>query len=80
VKFDTDKVTSVDWLTYPILDIADMPEAIDIVQINHPEIAPSGAVNRRSAMAAPSPTRFRCTGVRCVVSFSPERVKRPCRD
>ena len=43
VKFDNKNVTSVDWLTYPILDITEAPEQVDMVLINHPEIAPSGA-------------------------------------
>ena len=43
VKFDNKTVTSVDWRTYPILDITEAPEQVDIVLINHPEIAPSGA-------------------------------------
>jgi nicotinate dehydrogenase subunit B len=37
VTFDRAKVTSVDWLSYPILDITEAPEAVDIVLINHPE-------------------------------------------
>ena len=47
VKFDNKNVTSVDWLTYPILDITETPEKIDFVLINHPEIA---AVGRRRAV------------------------------
>ncbi|HUD89325.1 MAG TPA: molybdopterin cofactor-binding domain-containing protein, partial [Xanthobacteraceae bacterium] len=43
VKFDTKTVTSVDWRTYPILDVTEAPEQVDIVLINHPEIASSGA-------------------------------------
>src|SRR6185312_15509153 len=43
VTFDNKAVTSVDWLTYPILDITETPEQVDVVLINHPEIAPSGA-------------------------------------
>src|SRR5205807_2127703 len=43
VKFDANNVTSVDWMTYPILDIAEAPETIDVVLINHPEVLPSGA-------------------------------------
>jgi CO/xanthine dehydrogenase Mo-binding subunit len=34
VGFDRKRVTSVDWLTYPILDVAETPEAIDIVLID----------------------------------------------
>src|SRR5712675_373486 len=42
VRFDADRVTSVDWLSYPILDIADAPGAIEVVLINRPEVAPTG--------------------------------------
>jgi CO/xanthine dehydrogenase Mo-binding subunit len=34
VTFDTEKVTSVDWTTYPTLTHADTPETIDIVLVN----------------------------------------------
>ncbi|HKC33016.1 MAG TPA: molybdopterin cofactor-binding domain-containing protein, partial [Xanthobacteraceae bacterium] len=40
VKFDTKSVTTVDWLTYPILDITETPEQVDVVLINHPELPP----------------------------------------
>ncbi len=43
VKFDQKNVTSTDWLTYPILDITETPQTIDIVLINRPEVAPTGA-------------------------------------
>ena len=43
VKFDPKTVTSVDWLTYPILDITEMPETIDVVLINRPTVASTGA-------------------------------------
>jgi CO/xanthine dehydrogenase Mo-binding subunit len=55
VKFDQKNVTSVDWLTYPILDITEAPQSIDVVLINRPEIAPSGSgepSNARAAFAA----------------------------
>ena len=42
VKFDDKNVTSVDWMTYPILDITETPEKIDFVLINHPETAADG--------------------------------------
>src|SRR5262249_12010299 len=38
VKFDGKNVTSVDWMTYPILDITETPESIEVVLINHPEL------------------------------------------
>ena len=43
VTFDNKAVTSVDWLTYPILDITETPEAIDCVLINRPDAPPTGA-------------------------------------
>jgi CO/xanthine dehydrogenase Mo-binding subunit len=78
VTFDTKAVTSVDWLTYPILDITETPETIDVVLINHPEIAPSGAgePSTRPVAAAIANAIFDATGVRIRrVPFSPDRVK-----
>ncbi len=78
VKFDDKNVTSVDWMTYPILDITETPETIDIVLINHPEIAPSGAgePSIRPVAAAIANAIFDATGVRIRrVPFSPDRVK-----
>src|SRR5947208_9908607 len=43
VAFDRAKVTSTDWLSYPILDITEAPETVDIVLINRPELPPAGA-------------------------------------
>ncbi len=34
VQFDTEKVTSVDWVTHPSLTHADTPEKIDVVLVN----------------------------------------------
>jgi nicotinate dehydrogenase subunit B len=78
VTFDTSKVTSVDWLTYPILDIGDTPETIDCVLINRPEAAPTGAgePSIRPVAAAIANAIFDATGVRIRrVPFSPDRVK-----
>jgi nicotinate dehydrogenase subunit B len=78
VKFNTKNVTSVDWLSYPILDIAEAPEAIDVVLIDRPEIPPSGAGEpaTRPVAAAIANAVFDATGVRIRrVPFSPEIVK-----
>ncbi len=78
VKFDANNVTSVDWMTYPILDIAEAPETIDVVLINHPEVLPSGAgePSTRPVAAAIANAIFDATGVRMRrVPFSPDRVK-----
>jgi CO/xanthine dehydrogenase Mo-binding subunit len=78
VKFDNKTVTSIDWLTYPILDITEAPEAIDVVLLNHPEIEPTGAgePSSRPVAAAIANAVFDATGVRIRrVPFSPNNVK-----
>ncbi len=78
VQFDRDSVLSVDWGTYPILEIRDAPETIDVVLINHTDIAPSGAgePTMRSVPAAIANAFFDATGVRMRrVPLTPERVK-----
>jgi len=78
VKFDQYNVTSVDWLTYPILDFTEAPALIDVVLIDHPEIAPSGAgeASTRPVAAAIANAIFDATGVRIRrVPFSPGNVK-----
>jgi CO/xanthine dehydrogenase Mo-binding subunit len=76
--FDKQAVTSVDWITYPILDITETPETIDCVLINRPEAAPTGAgePSIRPVAAAIANAIFDATGVRIRrVPFSPDRVK-----
>jgi nicotinate dehydrogenase subunit B len=78
VTFDRKAVTSVDWISYPILDITETPGQVDVVLINHPEIAPSGAgePSIRPVAAAIANAIFDATGVRIRrVPFSPDRVK-----
>jgi nicotinate dehydrogenase subunit B len=78
VKFDGKNVTSVDWVSYPILDITETPEAIDVVLINHPEIPSSGAgePSSRPVAAAIANAVFDATGVRIRrVPFAPDYVK-----
>src|SRR5262249_48121849 len=70
--------TSVDWMTYPILDITETPEAIEVVLINHPELPPtgSGEPSIRPVAAAIANAIFDATGVRLRrVPVSPRRVK-----
>jgi CO/xanthine dehydrogenase Mo-binding subunit len=78
VRFDRTKVLSVDWATYPIVEMADAPEAIDIVLIDRPEIAPSGAgePGSRPVAAAIANALYDATGARLRrVPFTPARVK-----
>jgi hypothetical protein len=71
-------VTSVDWSTYPIADIRDAPESIDIVLIDRPEVAPTGAGEgaSRPTAAAIANAIYDATGVRLRrAPLTPERVK-----
>jgi len=78
VRFDQNMVTSVDWVTYPVLHMNAVPEKIDIVLIERPEEAPSGAAEMALGLvpAAIGNAVFDATGVRLRrVPFTPERVK-----
>ena len=78
VTFDRNAVTSVDWVSYPILDITETPGQVDVVLINHPELPPTGAgePSIRPVAAAIANAIFDATGVRIRrVPFSPDRVK-----
>jgi nicotinate dehydrogenase subunit B len=78
VRFDRNMVTSVDWLSYPVLHMNAVPEKIEIVLIDRPEAAPSGAAEMALGLcpAAIGNAVFDATGVRLRrVPFTPERVK-----
>ena len=66
VTFDPSNVTSVDWARYPILEMADAPEAVEIVLIDRPDLPPSGAGEpaTRPVAAAIANAVFDATGVR----------------
>jgi len=78
VKFDNSMVTSVDWMSYPIGEIGDVPESIEVVLIDRPDVDPAGAGEpaMRPVAAAIGNAIFDATGVRLRrVPFTPERVK-----
>jgi CO/xanthine dehydrogenase Mo-binding subunit len=78
VHFDRNSVKSVDWASYPILEMRDAPEEIDIVLINSTEVAPSGAgePTMRCVPAAVANAFWDATGVRMRrAPLNPERVK-----
>ncbi len=83
VRFNTEKVTSVDWLTHPTLRHADVPERIDIVLVNgdpnphRPDLPPYGAgeATLKPMLAAIGNAIYDATGVRIRrVPFRDERV------
>ncbi len=78
VRFDRNKVTSVDWASYPILEMRDAPETIDVVLINSKDVAPSGAgePTMRCVPAAVANAFYDATGIRMRrAPLSPERVR-----
>jgi len=78
VAFDANMVTSTDWQSYPVLHMNAIPESIEIVLIERPEAAPSGAGEMALGLvpAAIGNAVFDATGVRLRrVPFTAERVK-----
>ena len=78
VRFDRDRVRSVDWVTYPILETRDAPEAIDVVLIDHEDELPLGAGEpaSRPVAAAIANAVFDATGVRIrQAPLNPERIR-----
>jgi CO/xanthine dehydrogenase Mo-binding subunit len=76
VRYDRSHVTSIDWLTYPILTFPDVPD-IDIELIDRPNEKPWGVGEPSAAIvsAALSNAVFDAIGVRLrSVPFSPEKT------
>jgi nicotinate dehydrogenase subunit B len=78
VKFDRSNVTSVDWNTYPVVRASDVPDKVEIVLINHPEIPPGGAgePSSRPTAGAIANAIFDATGARVrQAPLTPARIK-----
>ncbi|HEY4318788.1 MAG TPA: molybdopterin cofactor-binding domain-containing protein [Herbaspirillum sp.] len=77
VQFTPDMVSSVDWMTYRIVDMVDIPGEVDIVMLNRPEASPTGAAEATSRVVPASIANafFDATGVRLRrAPLSPENV------
>ena len=77
VRFTPERVTSVDWLSYPILEMSEAPEDIDIVLVNRPERPPYGAgePSTRTVPPAIANAIFDATGLRIRrAPFTRERI------
>ena len=75
--FDAAHVTSTDWNTYPVARASDIPDQVDIVLIDHPEIPSSGAgePSSRPTAAAIGNAIFDAIGARVRRGpFTPEIV------
>jgi len=83
VTFDTEKVTSVDWITSPTLTHADVPETMDILLVNgdpnpnRPDLPHYGAGETvcKPTLAAVANAVFDATGIRLRrVPFKPANL------
>ncbi len=78
LTWDQEKVTSVDWISYPVLHMEHVPPKIEVHLIDRPEAAPSGAAEMALGLvpAAMGNAVFDATGVRLRrVPFTASRVK-----
>jgi CO/xanthine dehydrogenase Mo-binding subunit len=76
VKFDASGVTTLDWVSYPVIRFPDVPE-IELVLINRPEMPALGGGEPSSApiAAAIANAIFDAVGVRLrEAPFTPARV------
>lgn len=77
VRFDAQRVNSVDWLSYPILDMTETPDHIDLVIVGNQGTRTYGAgePSTRPVAAALANALFDATGRRLRrVPFTPERL------
>jgi nicotinate dehydrogenase subunit B len=77
VTFDRSMVTSLDWVSYPILTFPDIPD-VEIELIDRPSAPPWGGGEPSTAIvpAAISNAVFEATGARLrSVPFTPAKVK-----
>ncbi len=77
VKFDRSRVTSVDWVSYPILTFPEVP-TIEVALIDRPELPLLGAGEAATAPVAGALGNaiFDATGIRLrTVPFTPARMK-----
>ena len=76
--FDKNNVTSTDWESYPILDMMERPQSVEIVLINRKNLAPTGAGegSMRPVTAAVGNAIYDATGIRLrQAPFTPERLR-----
>jgi nicotinate dehydrogenase subunit B len=78
VNFSRRAVTSIDWVSYPIIGMRDVPEEINVILLDHPESPPLGAGEPSMRMLAASINNavFEATGVRFRrAPLTPERIR-----
>ena len=82
VSFDDRMVTSLDWSGYPIVTMKDVPDTVEIVLIDRPEVESTGAGEASSGptAAALANAIYDATGVRLRrAPLTPARLKQALR-
>jgi CO/xanthine dehydrogenase Mo-binding subunit len=82
VAFDTTRITSVDWASYPVLRFSAVPDALDVHIINRPGLPflGSGECGQGQAAAALANAVAEATGKRLRdLPLSRERIKAALR-
>ena len=77
VKFDRSRVTSLDWASYPIVRFSEIPDEIDIVLLDRPDLPPMRVGEPASESVWPGVANavFDALGVRIrQLPLTPERV------
>jgi CO/xanthine dehydrogenase Mo-binding subunit len=79
VVFGKNRITSADWVTYPILRFMDVPASIDIAYVPSAPAVPAGGIGEPSSQNVPAAVGnaiFDATGVRMrSTPFTPARVR-----
>lgn len=77
VKFDRSRITSLDWSSYPIITFSEIPDEIDIVLLDRPDLPPMRVGEPASESVWPGVANavFDAIGVRIrQLPLTPERV------
>ena len=84
VRFNERQVTSVDWLSYPILDMTEVPDSVEVIIVNNVPESPSrgaGEPATRPVAAVIGNAIFDATGVRVRrVPFTESALKAAFRE
>jgi len=77
VTFDRSRITSLDWASYPIIGFLDIPDQVEVVLLNRPDLAPMRVGEPASECVWPALANaiYDAVGVRLRrLPFTPERV------
>ena len=76
--FNRSRVTSLDWASYPIMRFPDIPDEIDIVLVNRPDLPPMRVGEPASETIWPAIANaiYDAAGIRLRrLPFTPSRIK-----